>query len=124
MFTQEFDGYEWRPFYAMVGGGIPFEEVPVALNRRGDKYQVLRTQVDVVKKGNHKVRLKGNLGDLNLFLGDEEVEIPTGGDQADLLIDFKKAGKQNLLVVVNGRGTKGHFLLETLSEDLRIINTL
>jgi len=70
MFTQEFDGYEWKPFYAMVGGGIPFEEVPVALNRRGDKYQVLRTQVDVVKKGNHKVRLKGNLGDLNLFLGD------------------------------------------------------
>jgi hypothetical protein len=124
MFTQEFDGYEWRPFYAMVGGGIPFEEIPVALNRRGDKYQVLRTQVDVVKKGNHKVRLKGNLGDLNLFLGDEEVEIPTEGDQADLLIDFKKAGKQNLLVVVNGRGTKGHFLLEALSEDLRIINTL
>jgi hypothetical protein len=40
------------------------------------------------------------------------------------LICFKKAGKQNLLVVVNGRGTKGHFLLETLSEDLRIINTL
>jgi hypothetical protein len=108
----------------MVGGGIPFEEIPVALNRRGDKYQVLRTQVDVVKKGNHKVRLKGNLGDLNLFLGDEEVEIPTEGDQADLLIDFKKAGKQNLLVVVNGRGTKGHFLLEALSEDLRIINTL
>jgi hypothetical protein len=108
----------------MVGGGIPFEEIPVALNRRGDKYQVLRTQVDVVKKGNHMVRLKGNLGNLNLFLGDEEVEIPTGGDQADLLIDFKKAGKQNLLVVVNGRGTNGHFVLEALSEDLRVINTL
>ena len=30
MFTQEFDGYEWKPFYAMVGGGIPFEEVPAA----------------------------------------------------------------------------------------------
>ena len=124
MFTQEFDGYEWKPFYAMVGGGIPFEEVPVALNRRGDKYQVLRTQVDVVKKGNHKVRLKGNLGDLNLFLGGKEVEIPAEGNQADLFIDFTKAGKQNLLVVVNGRGTKGHFTLEVLSEDLRFINTL
>ena len=124
MFTQEFDGYEWKPFYAMVGGGIPFEEVPVALNRRGDKYQVLRTQVDVVKKGNHKVRLKGNLGDLNLFLGGKEVEIPAEGNQADLFIDFTKAGKQNLLVVVNGRGTKGHFALEVLSEDLRFINTL
>jgi len=124
MFTQEFDGYEWKPFYAMVGGGIPFEEVPVALNRRGDKYQVLRTQVDVVKKGNHKIRLKGNLVDLSLFLGDQEVVIPAEGDQADLFIDFQKAGKQNLLVVVNGRGTKGHFVLEALSEDLRVINTL
>ena len=108
----------------MVGGGSPFEEVPVALNRRGDKYQVLRTQVDVDKKGNHKVRLKGNLGDLNLFLGGKEVEIPAEGNQADLFIDFPKAGKQNLLVVVNGRGTKGHFVLEALSEDLRVINTL
>ena len=58
------------------------------------------------------------------FLGDQEVEIPAEDDQADLLIDFKKAGKQNLLVVVNGRGTKGHFVLEALSEDLRVINTL
>ena len=124
MFTQEFDGYEWKPFYAMVGGGIPFEEVPVALNRRGDKYQVLRTQVNVVEKGNHRVRLKGNLVDLNLFLGDQEVEIPKEGNQADLFIDFQKVGRQNLLVVVNGRGTKGHFVLEALSEDLRVINTL
>ena len=50
--------------------------------------------------------------------------IPAEGDQADLFIDFQKAGKQNLLVVVNGRGTKGHFVLEALSEDLRVINTL
>ena len=53
-----------------------------------------------------------------------EVEIPEEGNQADLFIDFQKAGKQNLLVVVNGRGTKGHFALEVLSEDLRFINTL
>jgi hypothetical protein len=26
--------------------------------------------------------------------------------------------------VVNGRGTDGHFVLEALSEDLRVINTL
>ena len=124
MFTQEFDGYEWQPFYAMVGGGIPFDEIPVALNRRGEKYQVLRTQVEVVKRGNHKMRLKGNLGELNLFLGNQEVEIPSGGEQADLLIDFKQPGKQSLVMVVNGAGTKGYFALEALSEDLRVINTL
>ena len=33
---------------------LPFDEVPVALNRRGDKYQVMRTQVEVAKKGNIK----------------------------------------------------------------------
>ena len=108
----------------MVGGGIPFEEVPVALDRRGDKYQVLRTQVDAVKKGTHKVRLRGNLGDLNLFLGDQEVDFPNDGNQADLLINFKNAGKQELLMVVNGRDTKGYFALESLSDDLRVINTL
>jgi putative heme-binding domain-containing protein len=124
MFTQEFDGYAWKSFYAMVGGGVPFEEVPVALDRRGDKYQVLRTQVDAVKKGTHKIRLKGNLADLNLFLGDQEIDIPKEGSQADLLIDFKKVGQQSLLMVVNGRGTKGYFALELLSDDLRVINTL
>ena len=124
MFTQEFSGYKWKPFYAMVGGGIPFEEVPVALDRRGDKYQVLRTQVDAVKEGTHKVRLRGNLGDLNLFLGDQEVDFPNDGNQADLLINFKNAGKQELLMVVNGRDTKGYFALESLSDDLRVINTL
>jgi putative heme-binding domain-containing protein len=124
MFTQEFDGYAWKSFYAMVGGGVPFEEVPVALDRRGDKYQVLRTQVDAVKKGTHKIRLKGNLADLNLFLGDQEIDIPKERSQADLLIDFKKVGQQSLLMVVNGRGTKGYFALELLSDDLRVINTL
>jgi len=61
---------------------------------------------------------------LNLFLGAKEVEIPAEGNQSDFLIDFTKAGNQSLLVVVNGRGTKGHFALEALSEDLRFINTL
>ena len=108
----------------MVGGGIPFEEVPVALNRRGDKYQVMRTQVEVAKKGEHKVRISGDLKYLNLFLGDQEIDIPPEGGQTDLVIDFKKSGKQNLLMVVNGSSGKGYFSMETLSDDLRVINTL
>ena len=61
---------------------------------------------------------------MNLFLGDQEIDIPKEGSQADLLIDFKKVGQQSLLMVVNGRGTKGYFALELLSDDLRVINTL
>ena len=124
MFTQEFNGYQWKPFYAMVGGGIPFEEVPVALNRRGDKYQVMRTQVEVAKKGEHKVRISGDLKYLNLFLGDQEIDITSEGGQTDLVIDFKKSGKQNLLMVVNGSSGKGYFSMEALSDDLQVINTL
>ena len=124
MFTQEFNGYEWKPFYAMVGGELPFDEVPVALNRRGDKYQVMRTQVEVAKKGEHKVRISGNLKHLNLFLGDQEIDIPSEGGHTDLVIDFKKSGKQNLLMVVNGSSGKGYFSMEALSDDLQVINTL
>ena len=124
MFTQEFNGYQWKPFYAMVGGELPFDEVPVALNRRGDKYQVMRTQVEVAKKGEHKVRISGNLKHLNLFLGDQVIDIPSEGDQTDLVIDFKKSGKQNLLMVVNGSSGKGYFSMEALSDDLQVINTL
>ena len=74
MFTQEFSGYKWEPFYAMVGGGIPVDEVPVALQRRADKYQVMRTHIEVTKPGKHKMRLQGNLSQMSLFLGSEEIE--------------------------------------------------
>ena len=105
-------------------GELPFDEVPVALNRRGDKYQVMRTQVEVAKKGEHKLRISGNLKHLNLFLGDQEIDIPPEGDKTDLVIDFKKSGKQNLLMVVNGTSGKGYFSMEALSDDLRVINVL
>ena len=39
----------------MVGGGIPVDEVPVALKRRADEYQVFATHLDVAKAGKHKV---------------------------------------------------------------------
>ena len=50
MFTQEFDGYEWKPFYAMVGGGIPFEEVLVALNRRETNTKFYARNLMLLKK--------------------------------------------------------------------------
>ena len=70
------------------------------------------------------MRLSGNLKHLNLFLGDQVIDIPSEGDQTDLVIDFKKSGKQNLLMVVNGSSGKGYFSMEALSDDLQVINTL
>jgi len=123
MFTQEFSGYKWEPFYAMVGGGIPVDEVPVALQRRADKYQVMRTHIEVTKPGKHKMRLQGNLSQMSLFLGSEEIEFPPKGDGADILVDCKKVGKQEILLVLQGAGSKTQFSLEALSEDMNMIKT-
>ena len=123
MFTQEFSGYKWSPFYAMVGGGIPVEELPSALKRRAEKYQVLRTHIEVEKPGIHKMRLEGDLSQMNLFLGKVQIELPAKGQVADLLIDCKTAGRQHLLLVRQGTSSSGQFSLEARSEDMNMVNT-
>ena len=123
MFTQEFSGYKWEPFYAMVGGGIPVDELPVALQRRADKYQVMRTHIEVIKPGKHKMRLQGNLGQMSLFLGKDKLKFPSEGQGADLLVDCKKVGKQEILLVLQGAGSKTQLSLEALSEDMNMIKT-
>ncbi|MBT7406102.1 MAG: sorbosone dehydrogenase [Opitutae bacterium] len=123
MFTQEFSGYKWEPFYSMVGGGIPVDEVPVALQRRADKYQVMRTHIEVTKPGKHKMRLQGNLSQMSLFLGSEEIDFPPNGDGTDLFVNCKKVGKQEILLVLKGAGSKNQFSLEALSEDMNMIKT-
>ena len=124
MFTQEFTGYKWKPFFAMVGGGIPVDEVPVALKRRADEYQVLRTHVEVAKAGKHKVRLKGDSNHMDLFLGGEAIEIPSDRQDTELEIDCKKTGKHQLMLVLRGSQSGGQVSLEALSEELTMVNSL
>jgi len=124
MFTQEFSGYKWKPFYAMVGGGIPVDEVPVALKRRADEYQVLRTHLEVAKAGKHKVRLKGDSNRMDLFLDGEAIEIPADRTETDLELDCKKTGKRQLMLVLQGSKSSEQVSLEALSEDLTMLNSL
>jgi putative heme-binding domain-containing protein len=124
MFTQEFSGYKWKPFYAMVGGGIPVTEVPVALKRRADEYQVLRTHVEVAKAGKHKIRVKGDSNHMDLFLGGEAIEIPSDRQDTELEIDCKKTGKHQLMLVLRGSQSGGQVSLEALSEELTMVNSL
>ena len=124
MFTQEFSGYKWTPFYAMVGGSIPVDEVPVALKRRADEYQVLRTHVEVTRAGKHKVRLKGDSNHMDLFLDGEPIEIPADRTETDLELDCKKTGKRELMLVLQGPQSSAQVSLEALSEDLTMLNSL
>jgi putative heme-binding domain-containing protein len=124
MFTQEFSGYKWKPFYAMVGGGIPVDEVPVALKRRADEYQVLRTHVEVAKAGKHKVRLKGDSNHMDLFLDGEPIAIPSDRKDTELEIDCKTTGKHQLMLVLQGTQSSGQVSLEALSEDMTMVNSL
>jgi putative heme-binding domain-containing protein len=124
MFTQEFSGYKWTPFYSMVGGGVPVIEVPVALKRRADEYQVLRTQVEVSKAGKHKIRVKGDSNHMDLFLDGEPIEIPSDRKDTDLEIDCKKTGKRQLMLVLQGPQSSGQISLEALSEDLTMVHSL
>lgn len=124
MFTQEFSGYKWTPFYSMVGGGVPVIEVPVALKRRADEYQVLRTQVEVSKAGKHKIRVKGDFNHMDLFLDGEPIEIPSDRKDTDLEIDCKKTGKRQLMLVLQGPQSSGQISLEALSEDLTMVHSL
>ena len=124
MFTKEFSGYNWIPFYSMVGGGVPVVEVPVALKRRADEYQVLRTQLEVSKAGKHKIRLKGDSNHMDLFMDGEAIEIPSGRKDTELEIDCKKTGKRKLMLVLQGPQSSGQISLEALSGDLTMVHSL
>jgi hypothetical protein len=93
------------------------------LKRRAEKYQVLRTHIEVEKPGIHKMRLEGDLSQMNLFLGKVQIELPAKGQVADLLIDCKTAGRQHLLLVRQGTSSSGQFSLEARSEDMNMVNT-
>lgn len=68
------------------------------------------------------MRLRGNLSQINLFLGKDTIEFPSNGVEVDLLVDCKTTGKQEILLVLRGADST-EFSLEALSEDLRMNKT-
>ena len=100
------------------------DEVPVALKRRADEYQVLRTHLEVAKAGKHKVRLKGDSNRMDLFLDGEPIEIPADRTETELELDCKKKGKRELLLVLLGSKSSEQVSLEALSKDLTMLNSL
>ena len=91
-------------------------------NEITDKYQVLRTHIEVTKPGKHMMRLQGKLSQMNLFLEKEKIEFPPNGGEVDFLVDCKTTGKQEILLVLRGADST-EFSLEALSEDLRMNKT-
>jgi hypothetical protein len=63
-----------------------------------------------------KVKVSGELADLDLFLGETEIPLPDQGNEAELVLEIKAPGKQKLTVAgLKGAGP-GLFSLEVLGD--------
>lgn len=116
IFTEAVSDYVWIPFYANVGGGVPVGELPEVQGRARSGLGVVRSFLDVKASGSVKVKLAGNLADLELFLGETEIPLPDQGDEVELVLEIKEPGRQKLTVAgLKGSGLD-QFSLEVLED--------
>lgn len=98
VFAEKVDGYVWLPIYSKVGGALSIKELPEVVGRKGVKLGVVRSFIDIKQAGTMKLKLRGNLAELDLVLGNEEIVLPSEGNEALLEIELKNLGKQALTI--------------------------
>ncbi|MEM1444296.1 MAG: hypothetical protein AAGF67_18255, partial [Verrucomicrobiota bacterium] len=96
IFTEEIETYVWIPVYSKVNGGIPVDETPDVVGRGKNRYAVVRTYVEAAEAGEMRLRFTGKLNDLVLFHGEEEVPLPEGGNETEIVLKVKSPGLQKL----------------------------
>ena len=94
IFTEEIDSYIWLPIYSKVNGALPVDETPDVVGRGSNRYAVARTFIEVSEPGEIKLKFTGKLKDLVLFHGDKEIELPEDGEEAEITLKIKEAGRQ------------------------------
>lgn len=99
IFTDPISDYQWIPFYARVGGAVPFDELPEVEGRGRNRLGVARSFFEVKSAGEVKLKLNGKLADLELFHGEEKVELPADGNEAEVVLEVKEPGRQKLTLV-------------------------
>jgi putative heme-binding domain-containing protein len=112
--AEDDETYQWTPLYAKVAGGVPLEEMPQVVGRGNTRYGVARAFLETPGAGEIRLRVSGKLADLSLFLGEEPVELPDNGAEAEILVPVPEGGRHRLTAV----GLKGHGLDEFRIEAL------
>lgn len=89
IFAEDVESYQWTPMYAQVGGRVPTEEMPKVQGRGRNRYGVGRFVLETEVGGRVPLLLSGKLADIDLFVGEEEVTLPDGGDRAEIELELK-----------------------------------
>lgn len=99
IFTEEIDSYVWLPIYAKVNGSLPVDETPDVVGRGANRYAVARTFIEATDAGPVRLKLTGKLKDLAFFHGEEQISLPETGDEVEITLDIKEAGREKLTIV-------------------------
>lgn len=105
IFAEDFKGYQWLPMYSKVDGSLPVDEAPEMVGRGSNRYTVARTFIDVTGSGKISLKVSGKLADMDLFLGEKEIELPENGTKAEIELEIKEPGRKRLTAV--GLGSYG-----------------
>ncbi|MCB1092079.1 MAG: hypothetical protein KDL87_11140, partial [Verrucomicrobiae bacterium] len=89
IFAEDFPGYQWSALYARVNGTLPTGEMPQVVGRGSNRFGVGRFFVDANQGGKFPLKISGKLKDLQLYLGEERVELPADGDEASVELSLK-----------------------------------
>lgn len=119
IFAQSISDYLWTPFYATVAGTLPFPELPDMAGRgRGPEsaYGVLRTFLNAQSPGTFQVQIKGDLAALNLFLNEDQIDLPKDGEEAIITLSRKEAGRFKLTLVGQKVSALSHVSIELLED--------
>jgi hypothetical protein len=97
IFAEEFETYEWTPVVARVDGSLPAAELPRVEGRGSNRIAVARCFLQADEAATVPVRVTGKLKDIELFLGEEQIELPKGGDSATVELRLAE-GRSKLTV--------------------------
>lgn len=89
--------FQWTPFYANVDGSLPIKEMPDLTGRGRSRYGAIRSHLSASKEATLKLKLDGQIAGVNLFLNEQEIELPTKGESAELSIPVS-AGEHRLTI--------------------------
>jgi putative heme-binding domain-containing protein len=113
-FAQEFPEYTWLPIYSKVDGTLPTDELLDLTGLAQKFYKAAHSFIRTKTPGSVKLKISGELANLELFHGETKISLPESGESAEAEIQISSPGLQKITVV----GLKGEKLKHILVEIL------